>query len=520
MSAIPYSRQDYRPTGRVAETSLPGMASILLMLAATALYLAIELPFAAALVDLFRSSPTADDIHRMETTGRVVSGLALALVVWGIRLPKWIKSGAVAGIAIRMAFTAGICVLAMSVGQKSLLDWIVESSGPESRQSAVRAMIVKDNVGKDVDGDTASGASLLGLSGFMAWSDPGNLIRMQKSREATASYALAGVPDADRFWREAYRPILQAMQAGHPGYLKGVQSWNEARSQAGQEVARAWNSYQWDMRKRARLPMTEESAQQIRRHLRHKGIHVRSDWHPMDRAGFEAAAFEKFMSNADFRFDAEANRLLGSGPRLPKNLGRFEDFWNSPAVQARINSRLGQPGSKERIPLVRSQEGVASAVMPILRKQSIASVQKAVFEPADPFRDGGPKEAMGKDAVRAAFGPLLALALSALGAAIHILKLANFGLMAIEKAVPVRGMRLARIGLVATFGALLVAWVSPHGAQVAAIESIVSSRALAEAMKWVVATHGLVHPIGSALGELPFLEWLDSGVDALPFARS
>lgn len=518
MSAIPYSRSDYRPT-RTASANLPGMGAILAMLAATAVYLAIELPFATALVDLFRSSPTADDIHRMETTGRVVSGLALALVAWGIFLPKWIREAPAVAVVLRMTLVAGICVVAMCIGQKTLLDWIVESSTPESRQSAVRAMIVKDSVGKGVDGDTAAGASLLGLSGFMAWSDSDNLIRMAKSREATANYALAGVPDADRFWREAYRPLLQAMQEGYPGYVKGVKSWGEARAQAGQEVVRAWNSYQFDLRKRVRGPLTAETAQQVRRHLRQKGIYVRNDWHPMDRAGFEAAAFEKFMSDADYRFDAEANRLLGTGPRLPKNLARFEDFWNSEAVQARIRARLGQAESKERIPLVRSQEGVVSAVMPVLRKQSVATVQKAVFEPAAPFRDGGAKEAMGKDAVRAAFGPLLALALSALGAAIHILKLSNFGLMAIEKALPVRGMRFVRIAAVAALAAVLAAWIAPSGEHVAAIEGVVSSRILAEAMKWVVATHGLVHPIGAALAELPFLEFLDTAIDAVPAAR-
>lgn len=518
MSAIPYSRQDYRPFRRVS-TTLPGMGAILAMFAATALYLAIELPFASALVDLFRSSPTSDDVHRMETTGRVVSGLALALVAWGIFLPKWIREATLVTVALRMALVAGICVVAMCIGQKLLLDAIVENSSPESRQSAVRAMIVKDSFGKGIDGDTPSGASLVGLSAFMAWSDTGNLGRMQKSREATASYALASVPDAEGFWRDAYRPLLQAMESGHPGYVRGVKSWQDARPVAMQEATRAWNSYQWDLRKRNVRNLTPDVSRQIRRHVRHKGIYVRDDWHPMDRAGFEAAAFEKGMSNADYRFDTEANRLLGAGPRLPKNLGRFEDFWNSDAVQARIKARLGLADMKERVPLVRTREGVASTVMPVLRRQSIADVQKAVFEPATPFQDGGPKELMGKNAVRAAFGPLLALALSALGAAIHILKLSNFGLMAVEKALPIRGMRFVRIGAVAALAAILAAWVAPSGEHVAAIEGVVSSRILAEAMKWVVATHGLVHPIGEALSELPLLELLDTAIDAVPVAR-
>lgn len=521
MSAIPQFSLDYslpKPVREPAE--LPAFPVVATLLLATIAYLAIELPFAAALVDMFRSGPGHSDVHRMETTGRVVSGLALALVVWGFLLPKWMRDFPPVAVAFRMSLSALICVMTMSYGQRTLLDAIVDHSGPDSRQAAVRALVVRDAAERAGDASTPASASLLGLTGFMAWSDADNLSKIGKPGSALATYAVSTLPDADTLWNR-YRSTIPAIDAAHGRYLSSVRSWLDAREKAGENAAREWSSLQWELRKRVRGPMTADVARETRLYLaRKREIYVPHDWNPSDRAGFERAAVAKYVSNANRVYDIELRSALGPGPVPPKNLVRFDEFWGSDAVQERIKARFGFPDMVGRVPLARDRSGFEGAVMPAMRTQSVTHVRDAVSESPSALADGGSKEGLGREAVRAAFAPLLALGLSALGAAIHLLKLAHYGLMALEKARSTRTTRVLRHAAVAAMAACLVGAVAPSAEHASKVDGLVGPTPIGHAMKWIVATHGLVHPIGASLYDLPLLPALDRVVDAIPSARS
>lgn len=516
MSAIAFSNSRSFP---VEVTPLPRMPAILLMLAVTAAYLAIELPFATALVDIFGLAPTLDEIHRMETTGRVVSGLALALVVWGMKVPKWHEERPWLGVAFMMALTGAICVVAMSLAQRALIDTIVDKSTPEARQMAVRALVVREHMNNGLRGANPSEAALMGLNGYMAWADPNSLSRLADPDAAIARYAFATVPDLEKFSRDVYRPLVDAMREAFPEYQKGVKSWQEARDRAPQMVEQSWQSYQRDLRKRGVRQFTPDIARQIRSHLAKKSIYVAHDWHPADRAGFDVAAWKSHMSVPNARFDGAVNRMLGNGDPVPKNLTRFEDFWTSDAIQGRIKAKLQVPNLKERIPLAYSNDAIKTSVLPLLRKDAVETTRRATLGSPASFRDGGTSEIVGRDAVRVVVGPLLALAFSALGALVHLVKLTNYGFMAIEKGKPSRMMRTIRIGAIATVAGTLIAVATPLPEHSKSIEAATTSDAAAMALKWVVGTHRVVHPLGEALSVVPLLPMLESGIDAIPQAR-
>ena len=342
-----------RATTRKPGPAFPGAS--LFLLAATALYLCVELPFAARLVDVLSSNASEADIHAVETTGRMISGCALALAAWGYMLrPRKPKPGAGRGdrrkpltTAVDLAVVAAVCIIAMFLGQRTLVDRIAEDSGPALRAAAVKAAILRNEVfgarpaAASPSGDAAL-AAFKGASASLASAAPDAFALIADPAAATRAFVASGFPTLTRFKADAYAPAIDRARTSYEAYRRGVTALAGARENGVEAADRAWARMTSDLRASGVTDPSHPSVRaRVAKRMRDAGIPVPANWDPRDRATLTGVLVQQARERAETSYRLAVESNLGNGARLPTDIDGFDRFLAAPAVQASLRKSLG-----------------------------------------------------------------------------------------------------------------------------------------------------------------------------------
>jgi hypothetical protein len=388
----------------------------ILMAALTAIYLTLEIPFGALLLDTV-SSGDADAIARLEKVGRLVAGTALALAV----LPFLLSSGRVKALPAGLVSIA--IIAAAFVGQRSLVDGIADRSSGETRSRAVRALTIREGMPVDSAADRA----LVSLSPLAAFVRPEALREAGGLQDLTLRRARSILGDEAGFRTGAYSQAADAAHTMFDAYRQADRALAQSSADARENSANAWrkwydwlNSRTWGLAGREGI-RNQEDVRTYGRIARQQGVPVPDGWYPLDEASFRAAAERAYLDGVAKR--AKTSPFAGIRPGITD----FATFIRESAVQERL--RQVTPVA---IALTGSDSS-AEAFRDTAWKPALLAVQSRIMAETvafpSRFADGGDLAEAGRDAVRSMSVPPIALALSIAGLALHLFKFANYLLL-------------------------------------------------------------------------------------------
>jgi hypothetical protein len=394
----------------------------------TAIYLCFELAFNARLLDVVGGGASPDQIQPIEFSGRVLSGVAVALFVLQYLLYRRGRRGngkpGNVPIIVFCAISGVLVYAALYALTVCLVNW---SSG-SFRRTSLNIVLVQGALVHDVarlDGLTEDntvfsrpeGKAFLALFPLMA-------VSVQHLDEKIKNVKL-------ELLKQAISDCFGGSEASFNNYqrvLKGAfEQWkrydkagNPATGEA--DIARyqdkAWNDYVRDLGKRGWSPYTipDRARNTVLRKVRAK-IPVPADWDFADEEVFREAVAKKNRGKAA----AVPDSVNYDGKRLPLGLN-WPAFFRHPAVQSELREKLELPASV-LLRLTYSGEAFEREVFNV-RLSTIAKRKLSAYDaPAESYIDGAQNAKKGRDAARVALVPPVALFFSLLGAILHMGKL-------------------------------------------------------------------------------------------------
>lgn len=389
----------------------------ILMAALTAIYLTIEIPFGALLLDTV-SSADADAIARLEKFGRLIAGTAVALAV----LPFLLRSGRVKAVP---AAIISIAIIGIAFfGQRSLVDGIADNSDGQVRSRAVRALTVREAA----QPQSAADRALVALSPLAAFVRPEAVREAGGIDDLTFRRARSILGDEVSFRSGAYSEAADAAHAMFSAYRASDRALARAAAGARDNSAAAWrkwfdwlNSHTWGLAARDGI-RSPEDVRNYGRMVRQQGVPVPEGWYPLDEATFRAAAERVYLDGVA----KQAKNSPFSGVR--PGISDFATFVREPAIQKKLRASAGPVA----VALTGSDATPASfretAWKPAIAAMHNRIMDETVAVPAR-FADGGDLAETGRTAVRSIAVPPIALALSIAGLALHLFKFANYLLL-------------------------------------------------------------------------------------------
>jgi hypothetical protein len=428
----------------------------------TSIYLCFELAFNGRLLDVVGSAESAEQIHFIEKYGRMLSGIAVALVVLQILLAWRNRAGgsgpSVQGILISCSLTGVIVFFTLQF----LVDILVARSTPEFRRASlnivlVQRALVSGNVELDGLGGEQGlfsqppGKAFLALFPLMAVSvkDLDDKIRDVKLEliERELRQKNGGAAGYYQHYVEAVKKTNEQWQR-----YQRIPSPKDVEKEVAQRQDRAWNEYLQDLGRRGWTPSTIPPAARsvVQRRVRAK-ISVSPSWSPDDEASFRGAVAQQVRRRMSNLNGAEGGLKL-RGQFIPSGLGWLA-FFSHPAVQAELRDSLKLPGGAVlQTTYATGTEFERLVFLPMVRDLARRKLLR-YDAAADTYADGARNASYGLDAARAAIVPPIALLFSLLGAIGHFAKLGYLLLRLVVASRPTwraqaRALWLAPVGIV------------------------------------------------------------------------
>ncbi len=489
------------------------------MLALSVAYLLVELSFSARLLDAV-GAPGRVDVTRIEIWGRLLSGVAVALLLWSaVILPSAARAGDTWRKTIPwLAVAAAISVAGMWLLQHLIISHLVGRSTPPERQAA--AAIVALNNGL-VDGrvrfaglpdDPSELRALLGspegkaMLAFLPFATGRSDTLVDRARPVVLDIVERQVSEAmgrpEIAFNGPWRESIRALNARYQDYVRAQRSYEATLQAIPAQQEEAWRSYLNSLAPTRVAPpnIPDRMFPQIRQRVRERGIDVAPDWNPNNRGGMDAAVARKVRGQADasWRSGFESR----GAPILPTDLRDSAAFFGDPRIQSEWRSKLGIERAV-RLEATWSYAQWRQAVWDPAFASAVEERIRPLQVAAEEFREGGSQAERGREAVEAMVVPPIALFFSLVGALAHLAKIAS-GLVGLVPRLP----RLAPLGVwLATFLGLAVA---PMGRSNAALEAGLFSAMAQEsdagrgalatgAMRWVMQAQPLIYPVGDTL---------------------
>lgn len=403
----------------------------------TACYLMFELGFNARLLDVTGGFATSTEIGTIERCGRLISGVAVTLAVWGVLLRCCHEHGvALGGQVAACMLTAAIFIGACFAGERSLIDRIVDHSGGGARRAALHLRTVSAAMlqgaatieGIDLSaGELSSpeGKAFLSLFPFIALSTGDLTAKTERVLDDVLRWSAAKTlgPPADAY-NSAFIGSVRDLQARYNAYADGVDRYGRALSRIPGEQSAAWSRYEASLRQQMRTPynVPPRNWAQVGNSLRAEGIGVPSGWNPSDRGAFNVAIASRIGREAGAAFERESRSAAGAA--LPAGM-QWKEFCAHPAIQAKWRSALGVPDGVRLSPDMGFPAYRDTVYQPTVDRQ-VHERHDALLLPESAYADGGSHEDEGRSAMKSLVVPPFALTLSLAGALVHLFKSANY----------------------------------------------------------------------------------------------
>jgi hypothetical protein len=517
------------------------------LLLITGAYLLLESAYNVTLLDVAGSATETDAVGKAEFWGRTISGLALAILVIGTCILPALKtrySQAPALTWVICAFIGAVLIFGVYVGEKTLINTIVEKSSPDVRRTSYLAANMLNLIRLDkaeFNGlllnsrniDTPEGKAAITLFRPLIVFKPEAAVSPDNNIDAIAlATARSIIGNSKEYKLGPFDRSLENLRELHKSYLRIIQNAENKRAGLRIKAMVAWNKYINHLAEIRMNPSRTQgrSADIIRKDLRKNGVNVPYGWRLDDKSGFRKAVINEGSMQIDNEV-GDSLAKIGLPQDLPMNLKQFSDFIINPLIQKQWRSALGMPEGVDLRADYDHRTFTRRIYDPLLLEQK--AKQLAKFEsPVVEFENSGPLSAEGKNAVRAIIGPALALCLSMLGAMIHLGRTFFFAarysasfIMSRSKAPvtvsnarrPLWTCRIIALLLLLAVAALPMFSLGPSTAS----WSLVATNTYSTSMKrikeerptigfmvdWAVRAQAWAYPVNDAVRELVFWGW-------------
>ena len=397
------------------------------ILIATLIYLIFEFAFSAKLLDVVSQSSSEAQIDQVERIGRLLSGIALTLVVWGsYTLPALVAQRATKPKMFKkMSIVAVACCLFSYAAQEIILRSIVATSSGDARKEAIGLQLIAHSL-EDGDeifnghiyngGDTNDPAAMsfrslipvIGLLSDLPIAPEAKIVDMftQPTKDELG--------DASTLYRGAYLPAmddgLSALYQGYrdigAGYKNGVDEYERIRRQLWKDHG----AYFISVSRRA---------------------------HPGPTGGPNEAEMKEFESvylrgerdKIERRYRNEMNENFG-GP-IVAGLSR-EVFATEPRIQEKIRSEMGIKNASVAILPGLSEAQFKQDVYQRLLDDGINDAAHEYLGRPQDYKAGGRLAREGARAIKGSYVTLIALSLSLLGSIVHVWKVIRFAIKVVN----------------------------------------------------------------------------------------
>lgn len=422
----------------------PRAAWVWVMAIVTGAYLLVECGFNSRLLDVVGGMPGKHAVEAIEVRGRLISGVAVALVLWPFLLRRGARRGwhPLRTAAALLAISVPVIALTYHA-ERELVDAIVERSSPEQRYLAVNLLTVQNALvvgGVELANlpltreqlAAPDGKTFLAVFPLLAYSTR-NLeekIREQKAHmlRSVTDRAYGGL---DKNYNRYLASREELIRRYNEDYLGGCNEYNAALSGIGARQQHAWRDYTARLARRDLSPERVPPAywRRVRDDVRANGVPVPKGWDPGDRGAFDDAIERKMRTSAMEEFHAAVARHF-EGKRLAPNLDK-RGFFSHPLVQDDWRRKLQYADTGVRLPIDLPSDREAPrfferAVYEKVLDWHVQDKLKKHSAPVATFADGGRHQELGMDGMRAMVVPPVALAFSIMGALVHLIKLALF----------------------------------------------------------------------------------------------
>lgn len=409
---------------------------VVFMAIITPVYLFFELAFNASLLNTTGTIVSNTDIQNIEHWGRAISGIALALFLWGFFLPFAQKRR----IDIRLVAAMLLSILVTSVAftfhyEKVLLNGQVNHSDPAKLRLAYQIQIAEhevmtgqlklDGLPQNFNPKSASAKSFFSIFPFMAkdvkhFSQRARpeLIQVIKNQITDGNTKAAAAKQYNKTIYVADQGIANLYRT----YVSAERRRAEAINGSPQSAQALWQSLGRQLSARGITPDNVPFADwpAVRNHVLRQGIYVPPGWDPADRNTYVASAETHIEHVANNQF-AQFAKELGD-PGLGFGLSFYQFSHLTPIINKWRNSLHLKPGQDADLsPTTTFPQWEQEYYAPILEKQ----IQKRIHQieqPVSAFAQGGPLYHRGYDAMQAMLAPPMALCFSILGALVHLYK--------------------------------------------------------------------------------------------------
>lgn len=458
----------------------PSRRETLWMAVVTGIYLLFEVAFGARLLDVVSTTTDPDVIHPIEVAGRIISGIALTLVVWGVvllpalRRRAWLRLWQRAALFIGSA--AACCAFSYFV-QEAILRGISHASSPEQKQAASTLSLVASGVqnaeavleGIDMDlvgRDSPELKTFLALLPAMALSvDDLSARTSSELDKILRSRTDAMIGGFQPFYEDRYVPSLPVIERMHDAYMEASDERARGMREADDRVARSYRQYRNSLGRYTPDTLPRSHRRQVVRGIQNRGIPVPGNWDPRDRAGFYAAAEEAFGGRIERTYGDAMSRLFSrpyaNGVPRYDFTGRVkpgmstQEFLDSPELQHHWRAITGAGPEARLIFNLESGEAWERIYDPWL-KAVVADRKGLYIAPVEDFARGGARYDEGVEAIRIAYIPLIAFGFSLLGALVHTFKTTNYLIQTSTGMRRPEGLLKAQMGKKATIAAVAI----------------------------------------------------------------
>jgi len=165
------------------------------------IYLIIELSFNARILDASASFSPTTDFGQLEIYGRTISAAGATLFAWRLLVPCW-ASISLLRLTLKLFLICIIVFPLVFIGQKTLIDNLVNQSSNETRRSAEILSLLKFGVANgfveidelavdEVILQTPEGKMFITLSGVLAYNSSHMKDVLERKLDKIAGYAIA-----------------------------------------------------------------------------------------------------------------------------------------------------------------------------------------------------------------------------------------------------------------------------------------------------------------------------------------
>lgn len=497
--------------------NLPSRRGVFAMMLITGIYLMFEVAFAARLLDVVGSTTDLHEIEQIEIAGRIISGIALTLVVWSaFAFPRMRRRR---GRRVGKLFTllligAACCAFSYHV-QEAILNAISDNSTPAQRQAAATLTLVSSSVQSEravldgidfsvIDRGSPEAKTFMALLPALALSvdrlEERTSDAVEDLLERQAERALG---DPAVMYEEVYFPSMNALKTSYNEiYIEAASERREARAAIPGEQARLYRAYRNSLGRAT--PTTVRSADKpgVRRSVQDMGVPVSSTWELTDREGFHQAAEDRMLSEIDGPYEDAMQQAFGR--ILPDDL-TARTFFDDAEVQAVWRDRMGHP-EDIHLEVDMAPDAFKSGFYDVWVQHIVAERKPLYIADISLFEEGAEHHAAGVDAIRVAYVPLIAFGFSILGALVHTFKTMNFaaqaaiGVSSIWRLRFTKAVKLALAGLVLTAGVTMARDANPVTNSVLFVDlehqtDEVAGPVLATAIRSIIQLQSHVYPV-------------------------